>query len=163
RLGGFTEDVGVDQVRHRVLVDSDSTGTKNPFSGHASSQSTTPSLGRALRRRSRYSPRSRRSTSNSWPASMSSCCRISAGRTIWPFEDTLVFMEGKISSYLCEAKQVRPYPSRISALAAAHDGIERAVGQLERHAGGGVPAAVVTPRPAMLRARGLPSRRRRPP
>ena len=48
------------------------------FPGHASSQSTTPSLGCVERRLSRYSPRSRRSTSNSCPASMPSCCRISA-------------------------------------------------------------------------------------
>jgi hypothetical protein len=34
--------VGVDEVGHSVSVDSDSMGTKNPFSGHASSQSTSP-------------------------------------------------------------------------------------------------------------------------
>src|SRR5205814_1348133 len=39
---------------HRVSVDSDSIGTKNPFAGHASSQSTTPSFV-AARRTSRYS------------------------------------------------------------------------------------------------------------
>lgn len=59
RLRGFTEDVGVDEIRHRVSVGSDSMGTKNPFSGHASSQSTTPWFGRAVRRTSRYSPRSK--------------------------------------------------------------------------------------------------------
>lgn len=74
-----------------MSVDSDSIGTKKSFSGQASSQSTRPSFGRAVRRTNRYSPRSRRSTSNSWPASIRSCSRSSAGSTIWPFEETLVF------------------------------------------------------------------------
>src|SRR6185503_5433178 len=75
RLRRLTEDVGVDQILHTVSVDSDSMGTKNPFSGQASSQSTTPSFGGIAVRTSRYSPRSRRSTSNSCPGSMLSCCR----------------------------------------------------------------------------------------
>ena len=99
RLGRLAQDVGVDQISHSVSVDSDSTGTKKPFSGQARSQSTTPSFGGGERRLSRYSPRSRRSTSNSWPASMRSCRRISAGNTIWPFDETVVFMPRKIVSY----------------------------------------------------------------
>jgi hypothetical protein len=55
-------DIGVYQISHSVSVDSDSMGTKNPFSGHARSQSTTPSCIGGVRRVSRYSPRSRRST-----------------------------------------------------------------------------------------------------
>src|SRR5262249_52556714 len=43
----FAEDVGVDQVFHSASEDSDSMGTKYPFSGHARSQSTTPSFGGA--------------------------------------------------------------------------------------------------------------------
>ncbi len=41
-LGGFAENVGVDQIGHSVSVDSDLMGTKKPFSGQASSQSTRP-------------------------------------------------------------------------------------------------------------------------
>ena len=40
--GGFAENVGVNQEGHRVSVDSDSMGTKNPFSGQARSQSRRP-------------------------------------------------------------------------------------------------------------------------
>src|SRR2546428_733871 len=69
-LGGFAQDVRVDEELHSVSVDSDSIGTKKFFSGQPSSQSTTPSLGRVGRRTSLYSPRSTRSTSNSCPASI---------------------------------------------------------------------------------------------
>src|SRR5262249_20559153 len=103
-LGRLAEDVGVDQVSHNVSVDSDSTGTKKPVSGQASSQSTTPSFGASERRLSRYSPRSRRSMSNSWPGSIRSCCRISAGRTIWPFDDMVVFIGCKIASYVATSR-----------------------------------------------------------
>ena len=49
---GLTQHVGVDKIGHKVSVDSDSIGTKYPFSGHASSQSTSPSLaGGSLRTR----------------------------------------------------------------------------------------------------------------
>jgi hypothetical protein len=48
-------------------------------------------LGGAARRTRRYSPRSRRSTSNSCPGSIRSKCRNSAGRTIWPLEEMVVF------------------------------------------------------------------------
>ena len=34
-LGGLTQNVGDDQESHSVSVDSDSMGTKNPFSGQA--------------------------------------------------------------------------------------------------------------------------------
>lgn len=53
-LGRLAEHLRVNEVFHRSSVDSDSTGTKNPFSGHPSNQSTTPSLTRALRRLRRY-------------------------------------------------------------------------------------------------------------
>jgi hypothetical protein len=46
------------------------TGWKKPFSGQDSSQSTTPSFTREARRTRRFSPRSTRSTSNSWPAAV---------------------------------------------------------------------------------------------
>ena len=49
-LGCFTEDIGVYQINHSVSVDSDSMGTKKPFSGHASNQSITPSFGAGSRR-----------------------------------------------------------------------------------------------------------------
>src|SRR5262249_39708570 len=61
---------------------------------------------------SRYSPGSRRWISNCCPALMSSCWRISAGRTIWPFVETVVFMIGKISSYpRVSQRLLRQYPS----------------------------------------------------
>src|ERR1051325_11962202 len=41
----LTQNVSIDQISHSASVDSDSIGTKNPFSGHARSQSTTPSFG----------------------------------------------------------------------------------------------------------------------
>ena len=41
-LRRLAQDVGVNEVGHSASVDSDSMGTKNPFSGHASSQSTSP-------------------------------------------------------------------------------------------------------------------------
>src|SRR4030095_8276148 len=40
-----------------------------------------------------------RSIVNSWPASIWSSARNSAGRTIWPFVEIVVFMQGKITSY----------------------------------------------------------------
>ncbi len=54
RIGGgsgrLAQDVRVDQVLHSVSVDSDVTGTKKPFAGQASNQSTTPSFARTVRR-----------------------------------------------------------------------------------------------------------------
>jgi len=41
-IRGFAQHSGVNEVGHSVSVDSDSTGTKKPFSGHASNQSTSP-------------------------------------------------------------------------------------------------------------------------
>src|SRR5436309_5193052 len=87
-LGGLAQNVRVNEVGHRVSVDSDSIETKKPFSGQAKSQSTRPSFGFGVRRISRYSPGSTRSTSNSSPGSMWSNCRISAGRTICPLLET---------------------------------------------------------------------------
>src|SRR6185503_21149106 len=46
----LAEDVGIDQVPHSVSVESESTGTKKPFSGQPSSQSTAPSFARGARR-----------------------------------------------------------------------------------------------------------------
>src|SRR5437899_2080756 len=54
RLCGLAQNVGVDQISHSASVDSDSIGTKNPFSGQARSQSTTLSFGERVRRTSRY-------------------------------------------------------------------------------------------------------------
>src|SRR5215471_18545246 len=42
-----------------------------------------------------------RSTSNSCPGSIRSIWRNSAGKTIWPLEEMVVFISSKISSYLC--------------------------------------------------------------
>lgn len=81
-LGRLAEHVGVNEKLHNVSVDSDSIGTKKSFSGHASSQSMTPAFGLGIRRTSRYSPRSTRSTSNSCPVSIRSRWRSSAGNTI---------------------------------------------------------------------------------
>ncbi len=62
--GRLAQNVGVDEIFQSESVDSDSIGTKKPFSGHKSNQSRTPALGREARRMSRYSPRSSLSTSN---------------------------------------------------------------------------------------------------
>ena len=85
----FAEHVRVDEVNHPSLgalrssvVSVRSMGWNQPLAGQASSSFTRPSLRRRSFRLSRYSPRSSRSTSNSWPASMPSCFRISAGNTI---------------------------------------------------------------------------------
>jgi len=84
-------EVLVNQKSHSVSVDSVSMGTKNPFSGQASSQSRTPSFGFRARRTKRYWPRSSRSTMNSSPGTMPSCLRSAAGSTILPLEETIVF------------------------------------------------------------------------
>jgi hypothetical protein len=107
-LGGLAEHISIHQVGQSVSVDSDSMATKNPLSGQASSQSTRPWFGRGLRRTSRYSPRSTRSTSNACPASMPSRWRNSAGSTIWPLVETVVFTENKIPSYSDRVKGVSP-------------------------------------------------------
>jgi hypothetical protein len=38
---------------------------------------------------------------------MRSCRRISAGSTIWPFEETVVFMPRKIASYTAEVNKLQ--------------------------------------------------------
>jgi hypothetical protein len=49
-----------------------------------------------------------RSISNSWPASMLSCLCISAGKTIWPLDETVVFIED--TSYVpLNPRKLRPY------------------------------------------------------
>ena len=48
RPGGLAEDVGVDEVDHKLSVDSDSIGRKYPLSGQERSQSTSPSFGLPL-------------------------------------------------------------------------------------------------------------------
>ena len=112
RFRRLAENVGVDKVSHSVSVDPDSIGTKKPFSGQPRSQSSAPSLGAGERRLSRYSPRPRRSTSNACPASIRSCRRNSAGRTIWPFEETVVFISCKISSYTITSSRLLSPPRR---------------------------------------------------
>ena len=52
-FGWLTQNVGIDQILHNASVDSESMGTKKPFSGQARSQSTVPSFcgaGRRVRR-----------------------------------------------------------------------------------------------------------------
>lgn len=87
-------------------------GTKKPFSGQASSQSRSPSFGQGAWRTSRYSPRSSRSISNSWPGLMLSCRRILAGRTIWPLLETQVVMPRKMPSYSETVNQLLPSSTR---------------------------------------------------
>src|SRR5205823_1932881 len=126
----LAQNVGVDQILHSVSVDSESMGTKKPFCGQASSQSMAPSFCGAARRTRRYSPRSRRSTSNSCPGSTRSICRNSAGSTICPFEETVVFTESRYRLTWCGIKhnslahrqvsmgrgQTSPVPLRLSTL-----------------------------------------------
>src|SRR6266487_1814842 len=117
-LGGLAEDVRIDEIGHPSLggrmssvVSVRSRGWNQPFSGQFNNQSTNPSLRRRAFRLSRYSPRSIRSTSNFWPGLMSSCCRMSAGRTIWPLLEMVVVMSRKILSYTArqhEAKHKKP-------------------------------------------------------
>src|SRR5262245_14024112 len=102
----FAEYVRIYQVSHPSVgalmlsvVSARSRGWNHPLTGQASNNFTSPSLRRPSFRFRRYSPRSMRSISNSCPASMSSRCRISAGRTICPFVETVVLILGKILSY----------------------------------------------------------------
>jgi hypothetical protein len=119
RLCRLANHVRIDQVSHRILgivmslvVSLRSIGSNQPLTGQASSRFTNPSLRCRSFRFSRYSPRSIRSTSNSWPDSMPSRRRISAGRIIWPFVETVVFMLGKIGSYLRKVKSIpSQYPN----------------------------------------------------
>src|SRR5262249_19120436 len=85
---GFAEHVGINEKSHRNLggltssvVSAPSSDWNQPFSGQLNSQSTTPSWLRRGFSFNRYRPWSTRSTSNSWPASMWSRWRSSAGRT----------------------------------------------------------------------------------
>src|SRR5262245_3106493 len=91
-LGRLAQDVCIDEEFHSASVDSDSIGTKKSFTGHARNQSTTASSACVGPRTSRYPPRSIRSTSNSCTASIRSRCRISAGSTICPFDETVVLI-----------------------------------------------------------------------
>lgn len=76
-----------------------SSGWNQSLVGQASNNFTRPLLlGRSFRLR-RYSPRSSRSISNSCPGLTSSSRRISAGRMICPFVETVVLILGKILSY----------------------------------------------------------------
>src|SRR5262249_25070744 len=99
RLSGLTYDIGVNEVGHPSLgaemssvVSLQFNGWNQPLTGQARRSFTMPSLGRFLRL-SRYSPLSIRSTSNSCPASMRSCLRILAGKTICPLLETVVVMD----------------------------------------------------------------------
>jgi hypothetical protein len=103
-LGWLAEDVSVDKIFHSVSVDSESIGRKKPFSGQASSQSTTLSFRGADRRfesvltaidtfdvelLTGFDP-------VLWP--------ISAGSAIWPFDETVVFIGCKIESYSARSR-----------------------------------------------------------
>ena len=59
----------------------------------------------------RYTPRSRRSISNSCPGSIPSRFRSSAGRTICPLVEIVVFMVSKITSYFGAVKRRERWPS----------------------------------------------------
>ena len=83
----------VQQVLHSESVDSDSMGKKKFFRGQAWSQSMAPSFRGAVRRIRRYTPRSRRSTSNSCPGSIPSNRLNYDGSTIWPLEEMVVVVE----------------------------------------------------------------------
>ena len=104
---------GSDQVGHASrgtlmssVVSLRSIGSNQPLIGQASSSFTNPSLRCGSLRFNRYSPRSIRSTSNTCPDLMPSRCRISAGRMIWPFVETVVFTLGKIMSYLPKVNSI---------------------------------------------------------
>jgi len=53
------------------------------------------------------SPRAMRSTSNCCPGSMPSDCRNSAGRMIWPFVETVVFIQSKTRLTIARVKRLR--------------------------------------------------------
>ena len=81
RLGGLTEDVGVDQLRHSVSVDSDSIGTKKLVAGHASNRATHALIRPAASRTSPVLATVEALNLECLPASMRFCRRISAGST----------------------------------------------------------------------------------
>ena len=72
-------------------------------------------------------PRSRRSTSNSCPGSTRSVRRNSAGRTIWPLEETVVFIQVRYRLTQCT---VNDCTLRISAAAGSQSLIPSAVVQV---------------------------------
>src|SRR5438034_6810536 len=127
-LGGLAEDVRIDEIGHPSLgswmssvVSVRSRGWNQPFSGQFNSQSTNPSLRRRAFRLSMYSPRSIRSTSNFWPGLMSSWCRMSAGRTIWPLLEMVVVMPRKILSYLQHVNMKPITPNGAAAAINPHE------------------------------------------
>ena len=73
-------------------VDSDGIGRNQPFSGHARSASTSPVFFGGSPRTTRDSPRLVRSISNVRPGWTPFRRRSSAGGTIRPFEETVLFM-----------------------------------------------------------------------
>jgi hypothetical protein len=112
RPGGLAEHVHVNQVGHSKfgnlmssIVSAKGSGLNQPLTGQANRSFTKPTFLRRVLRLSRYSPRSIRSTSNCWPGWTSSCCRISAGRTICPLLETVVVTCGEILSYLASVKR----------------------------------------------------------
>jgi len=130
RLRRLAEHVCIDQVSHANLgtlisavVSVRSIGLNQPLTGHASSIFTKPSLRRRSFRFNRYSPQSIRSTSNSCPGLMPSCCRNSAGRTICPLVETVVFIHCKISSYAANLNPVQKQAT-VPLRRRAHSNIE---------------------------------------
>ena len=111
RFRGLAQNISVDEEPHSRSVDSDSTGTKNPFSGHCRSRSTSPSFRLVGRRTRRYSPRRTRSTSNCCPALIRSSRRNSAGSTICPFEEILVIIEVRLRLTKLAIKRATRSPS----------------------------------------------------
>jgi hypothetical protein len=102
----------------RVSVDSDCTGVNQSVDGHERNQSTTPRFGGGATRVSRYSPTPTRSTSNCSPGTMPSASRSSAGRTIWPFVEIVVFTARKIATYATAPKLVSVWTRRSSPTSA---------------------------------------------
>ncbi len=97
-----------------------------------------PLIFRRVLRLSRYSPGSMRSTSNSCPGLMLSCCRISAGSTTCPLLDTVVVICGKIPSYSAPVKQ-RGKLSAIQTVGGEKRWLAAALCGEGRRAQGGIP------------------------
>ena len=134
-----------------VSVDSDCTGVNQPGDGQERSQSTTPRFGGGATRVSRYSPALTRSTSNCSPGTMPSASRSSAGRTIWPFVEIVVFTARKIATYATGAHGWRRSCARMSSPTSASRSGPRRGRRSQRHIV--QLAAVLSDRPARRRDR----------
>src|SRR6185436_14935488 len=82
-----------------AVVSLRSSGWNQSFTGHENNSLTSPLFHGSVVRLRGYSPRLMRSISNLCPALMSSSRRISAGRIIRPFVETVILMTGKITAY----------------------------------------------------------------